>query len=293
MDGIQGSTLQQRQEFCNLRKGAHVPGYQGYIPQLKYRVSDTYGTATHNIAQDIPYFRSSTMGPGELQNCEEVTGPPLPEGHGNFASPLVPGYTGYIPRLNFKFGCTYGRDATNSIRNFLERKNEYEAQQNSLNEYIIVQPPMIQSSTDEYFRERLNSFKDKYSAQTSYLHARRPVIEPPIPGYTGYIPLIKPTETGLGARFHHISDAALKKFWSSRGASANIPSSAFVPGSRSDHSKRVYKQSGMIPLYTGYVPQKIYHHGYTYGETTRSLPVCSHNERNYGEFVKKTNPVSA
>lgn len=34
------------------------------------------------------------MGPGDLQNSEEMTAPPLPEGHGNFASPLVPGYTG-------------------------------------------------------------------------------------------------------------------------------------------------------------------------------------------------------
>ena len=78
-------------------------------------------------------------------------------------------YSGYIPRLNFRFGSTYGKDATNSISDFVSNRNEYDSQQNSLNEYILAQPPMIQSSTDEYFRQKINAFKDKYSAQTSYL----------------------------------------------------------------------------------------------------------------------------
>ena len=31
---------------------------------------------------------------------------------------------------------------------------------------------------------------------------KRPLTEPPIPGYKGYIPRIKPTELGLGNRYH-------------------------------------------------------------------------------------------
>jgi len=41
---------------------------------------------------------------------------------------------------------------------------------------------------------------------------RRPLTEPPIPGYNGYVPRVKPTELGLGHRYHVASDNGFGQF---------------------------------------------------------------------------------
>lgn len=278
MENVKGSTLQERRQFCNLRKGAQIPGYLGYIPQFKYRIADTYGTTTYKIAQEIPYFRRSKA---YLEDDLDVTiDPKFPEEQDK-STPFVPGQTGCVPQLTCRYCPAYGQD--DPFCDVAGHQNEYRSQPNAFNEYIP--PPMIQPSPEKYYlREKLSAPKDNYSHQTSYLHARRPIIEPPIPGYTGYIPLVRLTDIGIGARFHQTNKNALKKFWIKRGISGNLCN-------QDDENKqdtRVYKQSGMIPLYTGYVPQKLNTYGHTYGETTRLLPVCAHNERNYGELVKKS-----
>jgi hypothetical protein len=68
-------------------------------------------------------------------------------------------------------------------------------------------------------------------------------------------------------------------------------------------SNRIYRQSGMIPRYTGYLPRKFfssyrvsidrlsfeerkYRCGQTFGDITRNLPVCSHSFSNYGDLVR-------
>ena len=41
---------------------------------------------------------------------------------------------------------------------------------------------------------------------------KRPWLEPPIPGYEGYIPRIGTTELGLGGRYHVATGDGLKAF---------------------------------------------------------------------------------
>ena len=41
---------------------------------------------------------------------------------------------------------------------------------------------------------------------------KRPLTEPPIPGYKGYIPRIKPTELGLGSRYHLATKQGFEDF---------------------------------------------------------------------------------
>jgi hypothetical protein len=47
---------------------------------------------------------------------------------------------------------------------------------------------------------------------TTILADRRTFVEPPIPGYRGYIPRIRPTELGLGASYHETTKKGLNRF---------------------------------------------------------------------------------
>lgn len=41
---------------------------------------------------------------------------------------------------------------------------------------------------------------------------RRPFVEPPIPGYKGFIPRIQPIDIGLGDRYHESTRKGLTRF---------------------------------------------------------------------------------
>lgn len=59
---------------------------------------------------------------------------------------------------------------------------------------------------------------------------RRALTEPPVPGYCGYIPRIKTTEQGLGARYHMSTKNGLELF-AQETASASQRLTGQVPAS--------------------------------------------------------------
>jgi hypothetical protein len=63
---------------------------------------------------------------------------------------------------------------------------------------------------------------------------RRIFAEPPIPGYKGYIPRIRPTDIGLGLRYHEATKKGLDRFAvESTYSTSNFPTTTDV----SDQSK--------------------------------------------------------
>ena len=45
-----------------------------------------------------------------------------------------------------------------------------------------------------------------------FIENKRPLTEPPIPGYRGYIPRINTTEQGLGCRYNQTTKKGLEMF---------------------------------------------------------------------------------
>ncbi|CAI9738793.1 Hypothetical predicted protein [Octopus vulgaris] len=121
---------------------------------------------------------------------------------------------------------------------------------------------------------------------TGYTASRRSLTEAHIPGYTGYIPKIKATDTGLGCRYHSSNSIALKQFWSSR-----LPKEQNL-GISNKSDTGIYRIEGMIPHYTGYLPQRRYRYGNTYGDTCRSLEVCSRQKICFDPHGQQIRPFS-
>ena len=84
-----------------------------------------------------------------------------------------------------------------------------------------------------------------------------------MPGYTGHIPRIYPTETGLGARYHTITEKGLTEFKNNYLRYKNLEplptmssqvdvSASYSAGSAPQQrgQKKIYARHGMVPKYT-------------------------------------------
>lgn len=302
-----GPSIEQRRSFMQLRDGTHVPGYGGYCPQIKYRIGKTYGTDTHELAQEVIHVAPTANTVSNPQIAPRVTNQlPVATGDNKYTQNMVPGYTGYIPRRPYKFGNTYKEDCDVCIDQHLTNYKYHDAKLTDLHRQVNDYPRLRAISHDPEVRDRLQLTKYRDTHSQILLDSKRPLTEPPIPGYYGYIPRIKTTEQGLGCRYNQSTKQGLEMFVHETAAHArsvggdlpkslkSVPMEFFRapgPGSASADMgtstySRLYKQDGMIPKYTGYIPHKRYVFGNTYGDTTRQLSVCAHPNENYGQFIR-------
>ncbi|CAF0744732.1 unnamed protein product [Rotaria sordida] len=297
-----GPSIEARRQFSNLKDGSQVPKYTGYIHQLRYRHGHTYGEETHRLGNEFPYaVHSKSNAPIEkIDQSDPYETHEFPDG-------MLPGYTGYIPQRKFQLGNRYRVETDGCLS---ETKVMHEQTKNKSKELrnIIAAYPKTKSLNSETVIKHFLDFHRAYNpTESSQTSDRRVFLEPPIPGYRGYIPRIRPTDIGLGSRYHEATKKGLNRFaLESTTLTTNFPTSIDLPSEpisppdspkvlprsiTSFSSHRLYAQSGMVPKYTGYLPQSKYRIGQTYGDTSRNLPVCSHSFNNFGDSVRSKSSV--
>ncbi|CAF0782401.1 unnamed protein product [Rotaria sp. Silwood1] len=297
-----GPSLEARRQFSNLKDGSQVPKYTGYIHQLRYRHGHTYGEETHRLAKEFPNLvHSKTDIPVvKIDQSDPYETREFPDG-------MLPGYTGYIPQRKFQLGNRY-RVETDSCLSGTKVAYEHAKIKSKELRNTIAGYPKTQSLNSETVVKHFLDFHRAYNpTESSQTSDRRVFVEPPMPGYKGYIPRIRPTDIGLGLRYHEATKKGLNRFaLESTSLTTNFPTSIDLPSESnlppnspkvlqrsvtSFSSHRLYSQAGMVPKYTGYLPQSKYHIGQTYGDTTRTLPVCSHSFNNFGDFVRSKTSI--
>ncbi|XP_052790406.1 uncharacterized protein C10orf82 homolog [Mya arenaria] len=296
-----GPSLHQRRGFTALRDGTHVPGYRGYCPQIKYRVGKTYGTDTHELAKStLHVYPSQSVTPGDEQVPVIQLRNTMPKSTGDnkYTESMVPGYTGYIPRMTFKFGGTYKTECDNCIDEYMTNRQNHDLRQGDLRRSVTMVPRLTAVSHDPTVKETLDRYRDTHPTRPMLMEDRRPLTEPPMPGYNGYIPRVKPTELGLGHRYHVACDNGFSQFVRETAKHAENTSGTLpralerIPREQlktapAAYNRRLYKHDGMIPKYTGYIPHRRFIFGNTYGDTTRSLSVCAHDAPSYADYVQQ------
>ncbi|RNA39383.1 hypothetical protein BpHYR1_039371 [Brachionus plicatilis] len=300
-----GPTIEARRSFSNLKPGTEVPGYGGYIHQFKYNSGHTYGDQTHILAEKFASIKQRHKSALDLPLVSAETRSfksALPKATtGNkLTETMVPGYTGYIPSRKFHFSDRYKTECDDCIESFLHEKDSKLKKDSDLMTYVNSQPKYTPIADSQDLREKLALKTDR--DLTNYQNDKRQFTEPPIPGYTGYIPKIKPTELGLGSRYHLTTERGLNQFQNDylrSKTSVDLKKSVHFERSESmvDYldvskpaSKKIYVKPGMIPKYTGYIHGRKFEFGNTYGDTTRSLPVCSHTAPSFGDYMDKNPP---
>ncbi|XP_064630513.1 ciliary microtubule inner protein 2B-like isoform X2 [Lineus longissimus] len=295
-----GPTLEQRRAFAGLKDGTHVPGYRGYCPQIKYRMGKTYGQDTHELAQSTLHLQPSD--PVRPRNVHPILHEaPEATGDNKYVRRMVPGYTGYVPTMPFRYGGTYKVMCDQAIDQYTTAMNQNDGKEADLATSKSAQPRLQPIAFDPEIKQKLDHYRDTHPTPSTLLEAKREFLEPPIPGYQGYIPKLKPTECGLGGRYHRTTGRSLQAFKNENTShfeilqkpviiNSSYPDSAAFEG---DNSRRLYQNDGMIPKYTGYLPQRRFVFGNTYGDTTRGLPVCRHELPSYGDHVRGNGRVIA
>ncbi|CAF4621119.1 unnamed protein product [Rotaria socialis] len=181
----------------------------------------------------------------------------------------IPKYTGHIHQLRFRQGHTYGEETHILSKEF---------------------PHLIKRSKSDAIV--------KYDQPDPYVTRDFP--DGLIPGYTG---------VGLGSRYHEATKKSLHRFAvETTNSTTNFPTTvdnqSLSPNyaARPDYTRslidftqtrpkssssfKIYNPTGMVPKYTGYLPQRKYRVGQTFGDTTRGLPVCSDlSSSSLGDFA--------
>ncbi|CAH8500158.1 unnamed protein product [Schistosoma rodhaini] len=288
-----GPSLEQRRAFANLEEGGHVPGYMGFCPQFKYRYGHTFGKETSEIAKNLPYYfgpriqgshhfypvtrENNKFDPLRSKFNDDVPGRMLPKSTGDnkYTEGMVPGYSGNIPQMNFKFGRTYRNLSDECVDQLVKEYKSSELRQNRLKESSNWMTNLHPVTYDPLVKNHLNIWTDDMVKKNSDVHSYMSSTEPPIPGYKGFIPRMDTTESGLAKRFHEAAQSSLETFGAecknhfdhmdmpmtrldiSSRPHSSIP---YTPNSNY-YSARIFHQEGMIPDYEGHI-HGLYYNGY-------------------------------
>ncbi|XP_052222587.1 uncharacterized protein C10orf82-like [Dreissena polymorpha] len=210
---------------------------------------------------------------------------------------------GYIPRMTFRFGGTYKTDCDLSIDEYMTNRTTHDLRQGDLRRSVTMVPRLTATSHDPQVRDQLDRYRDTHPTRPMLMEDRRPLTEPPLPGYNGYIPRVKPTELGLGHRYHVACDNGFNAFVQET-ARHSLNTTGVLPkalerlpreqlqSAPAAFNRRLYQKDGMVPKYTGYIPHRRFVFGNTYGDTTRSLSICSHDAQSYADHVAQKYAVN-
>lgn len=192
---------EQKRQFFRQSYAAHLPGYTGHCPTLKFRVGKRFGASTEEIMKTGPYRPNSGK-----DTCEDspisYENNPKPdwrnETHYYKAPPYILGYTGYIPGFNSTYGLSFMRAVEEGAKEWRGNQNKLRARRDALRtqiektSYPTVRPDNITLQTDhnrDHDKKRRTTFHYEISPE-----------RPPIVGYTGHIPGAK-GESALSKRY--------------------------------------------------------------------------------------------
>lgn len=264
-------------ELTNPHKASNLPGYRGYCPQLKYECGHTYGIATDKLT--TRHMRNEKLVPMTLPDPRERQ-PflPQPNGDNKLTAAMVPYYTGYVPTMRFLYGSRYREATEQAVSDFMKKDKTHRAEQDDLKKTVYSHPKLKPVPT---YREPTNypDLTPKY-AKGYFPSEHREFCEAPLPGYTGYVP--RRREHDLGTRYATWTKGGFTDSLEMRMEQEGLATQAIdvtrmpvatVKPLIAEHGT-LYREMGMKPKYTGYIPQRRFRFGNTYGDTTRSLPVC-------------------
>nr|XP_020635633.1 uncharacterized protein C10orf82 homolog [Pogona vitticeps]XP_020635634.1 uncharacterized protein C10orf82 homolog [Pogona vitticeps]XP_020635635.1 uncharacterized protein C10orf82 homolog [Pogona vitticeps] len=209
--------------------------------------------------------------------------------------PLIPGYTGYIPLRFYRIGSSYGNDSVWCVNAFRETTQKKSDQMNELRCIAATAPRLPPICSNEEIINVLDDYNYKHHPNVvGPVESRRSLPEPPIPGWTGFVPRSKVTEFGHGVRYHVMAENCYQDFKDTLGRIKHDPHSkepmeevqVAKPKVTRPH-QRFYRPEGMLPKYTGHIPHERSGIGKTFGNVCRSCSVCSHPDVSYGAYLAK------
>ncbi|XP_032080784.1 uncharacterized protein C10orf82 homolog [Thamnophis elegans] len=206
--------------------------------------------------------------------------------------PLIPGYTGYIPLRFYRVGTSYGNDSVWCVKTFRDITDRNNYQEAELRHTAAIAPQLPPIATNEEILNVLDDYNYKHHPNVlGPVETRRTLLEPPIPGWSGFVPRSRVTEFGHGVRYHVMTENCYRDFKNSMDRNKEVAvgkdPTKEVPETKDSRHQRFYRPEGMMPKYTGHIPHERSGLGRTFGNICRSCSVCKHTDVNYGTYLSK------
>lgn len=284
-----------------------VPGYTGYCPQYLYRAGDSYGSCSHKLLVDPSIQHSEKLILSDRtvdeyqvyrpsQKDIDVVKTRVRCGNSVYQHPMVPGYEGFVPRLNNHFGQRYSVQATEAVSDFEQSQQKNRSAGRHLKVLGAAQdddwdPKTLQDKTLIRTEYKLPLFAVR-PEQVGIIRDRKviePCIQPPIQSLSPYFMSNDNPEKRIkqGATVH--VPFGYSKFGSSNDPMTNSAICDFTSNYRRKQSTEwapvnlsrpdpplhiapldiYHKHIGMVPKYTGHLPGARFRCGKTYGEDSR------------------------
>ncbi|XP_065172664.1 CIMIP2 protein CG18335-like [Atheta coriaria] len=284
-----------------------IPGYTGHCPEYKYRVGNSYGSTTHKLLLDPSVGHSEKLILSDrnvddyqvvrpAQRDIDIVNSRIKHGGEIYQHPTIPGYEGFVPRLNGLFGQRYTVQATEALSQFQELQ---QADAKALNQ--LMRQGALQDKkwdprdlddrelTTSEFTLPLLEVRPECAAVQRNLPIEEPPITPPMhshspyfmentqaekylkQGFSGHLPF---GYSSFGKANQALTNGALCDFtsnyrkrlsteWAPVSVSRPDPPLAII-------SHHVYQRHvGLLPNYGGHVPGEKFRFGNTFGNDTR------------------------
>ncbi|KAK6620742.1 hypothetical protein RUM43_011037 [Polyplax serrata] len=284
-----------------------IPGYTGYCPQYVFRAGNTYGSCTHKLLVDPTINHTEKLILGDRTTDDYQVYRPSQKDidivkarfrHGNtvYQHPMIPGYEGFVPRLNNQFGQNYSVEATEALSEFEKHQHK---NRSALNHVKIVgaaqddnwDPKSLQDRTlvKTNYKLPLASVRPEQVAVIRDRKVVEPSLEPPIHSLSPYFMSNDDPQkrikrgTGTTVPFGYskfgmsndpMTNSALCDFtsnyrkkmsteWAPVNLSRPDPPLHFQP------MEIYHKHVGLMPNYAGHIPGARFRCGKTIGDDSR------------------------
>ncbi|XP_075390219.1 sperm-associated microtubule inner protein 5 [Tenrec ecaudatus] len=115
--------------------------------------------------------------------------------------PVTPGYCGFVP-YNSCQGTPSEDNMSQCLRSFQESTRRYKEQLEQLRHTVATTPKLKPICSQETVLQALHQYYRKYHPRILECKTtRKPLEEPPIPGWAGFLPRAKVTELGCAMRY--------------------------------------------------------------------------------------------
>ncbi|XP_037599900.1 uncharacterized protein C10orf82 homolog [Cebus imitator] len=126
--------------------------------------------------------------------------------------PIIPGYSGFVPFLSCQG--TSGEDDMNyCVKTFQEKTQRYKDQLREFCCAVATAPKLNPVNSEETVLRALHQYYRQYHPLLlECKYVKKPLQEPPIPGWAGYLPRARVTELGCGTRYAVMGKNCYKDF---------------------------------------------------------------------------------
>uniref|UniRef100_A0A3B3ZUU0 Ciliary microtubule inner protein 2B n=1 Tax=Periophthalmus magnuspinnatus TaxID=409849 RepID=A0A3B3ZUU0_9GOBI len=247
----------------------YIPGYAGYCPQLKYNFGKSYGQLTSELLSSPEVNHSTRLMVSGVSCSAEATRAgidrSIPDCH---VRKMIPGYTGFIPKSQSHFACSYGEMCRKALTDFYQEQQKRSQQQSA-------KLPVITSYTNRLSEVSLICSSQPYTnAHILKRHLGHSSLLFNYPccsyvfavGFTGHVPKAR-FLTGKG--YPITTNQALVQF-GKQLRNEPISQESAVGQDSSTPPTQYHPNRAVVPSFTGHIPGYRFLYGHTFGQLSQN-----------------------